>query len=209
MKALRWFKNQILRYVGLTKYLDSNSYIKFARSNGCKIGDGTTFYGEKKLDTSNLCLITIGANCKVTDGVRIVAHTGDLHVLNAKFGVEAPDVTFRGRIKIGNNVFIGEQSIILPDTTIGDNVIIGAGSVVSNDIPDGSVAVGNPCEVIMDIKEYNNKKVEKQTEMLRRYVRQHLIRGEKTKLSSEKVDEFIGNNTQASSVEEFAHLDES
>lgn len=49
---------------------------------------------------------------------------------------------------IGNNVFIGYQSVILPNVRIGDNVIIGAGSIVTKDIPTNSVAVGNPCSVI-------------------------------------------------------------
>ena len=56
-------------------------------------------------------------------------------------------------IKVGNNVWIGGNVIVLPGVTIGDNVVIGAGSVVNRDIPPDSVAVGNPCKVIKKIKE--------------------------------------------------------
>lgn len=51
-------------------------------------------------------------------------------------------------IKIGNDVWIGGNVVILAGVTIGNNVVIGAGSVVTKDIPDNVVAVGNPCRII-------------------------------------------------------------
>lgn len=51
-------------------------------------------------------------------------------------------------IVIGNNVWIGANSIILPEVKIGNNVIIGAGSIVVKNIPSNVIAVGNPCNVI-------------------------------------------------------------
>ena len=59
-------------------------------------------------------------------------------------------------VKIGNNVFIGARTIILPGTTIGDNTIIGAGSVVKGNIPSGVIVAGNPARVIKSIEEYAN-----------------------------------------------------
>lgn len=56
-------------------------------------------------------------------------------------------------IKIGNNVWIGARSVVLPGVTIGDNTVIGAGSVVTKDIPSNVVAVGNPCKVLREISE--------------------------------------------------------
>lgn len=53
-------------------------------------------------------------------------------------------------IKVGNNVWIGGNVVVLPGVTIGDNVVIGAGSVVNKDIPSNVVAVGNPCRVIKE-----------------------------------------------------------
>lgn len=60
-------------------------------------------------------------------------------------------------VNIGNNVWIGGNSVICPGVTIGDNVVIGAGSVVTKDIPDWSVAAGNPCRVIRKITEADRK----------------------------------------------------
>lgn len=57
-------------------------------------------------------------------------------------------------ITIGNNVWIGANSVVLPGVSIGDNVIIGAGSIVTKDIPDNSIAVGNPCCKIKEKKPY-------------------------------------------------------
>ena len=56
-------------------------------------------------------------------------------------------------INIGNNVWIGAHSVVLPGVTIGDNTVIGAGSIVTRDIPANVVAVGNPCRVLREISE--------------------------------------------------------
>lgn len=56
-------------------------------------------------------------------------------------------------ISVGNNVWIGDNVTVLPGITIGNNVTIGAGSVVTRDIPDNTLAVGNPCRVIKSIDE--------------------------------------------------------
>ena len=55
-------------------------------------------------------------------------------------------------IKVGNNVWIGGNVVVLPGVTIGDNVVIGAGSIVNKDIPSNSVAVGNPCHVVKKLE---------------------------------------------------------
>ncbi len=54
-------------------------------------------------------------------------------------------------ITIGDNVWIGAHTCVLPGVTIGDNCVIGAGSVVNKDIPARSLAAGNPCRVIREI----------------------------------------------------------
>lgn len=62
-----------------------------------------------------------------------------------------------GRIVIGNNVFIGKQTVILPNVKIGDNVIVGVGSIVTHDIPSNSVVVGNPAKVMCSIDQFVEK----------------------------------------------------
>ncbi len=62
-----------------------------------------------------------------------------------------------GRVTIGNNVFIGSESVVLPGVTVGDNVVIGANSTVTHDIPAGSVAAGSPARVICTLEDYLEK----------------------------------------------------
>ena len=68
-----------------------------------------------------------------------------------------PDLEITKPITIGNNVYIGNDVIILPGVSIGDNVIIGAGAVVTKNIPSDSVAAGVPARVIKPIQEYFEK----------------------------------------------------
>ena len=60
-------------------------------------------------------------------------------------------------VTIGNNCWIGANSVICPGVTIGENTVIGAGSVVTKDIPANCVAAGNPCRVIREINEDDTK----------------------------------------------------
>ena len=96
----------------------------------------------------NPYLITIGNNVTVT-GARILTHDASLYNVIGYSRV--------GKVVIGDNVFIGKDAIILPNTIIGNNVIIGAGAVVAKDINDNSVVVGNPCKVICTYDEYLSK----------------------------------------------------
>ncbi len=64
-----------------------------------------------------------------------------------------------GKVKIGNNVFIGMNSTILKNTTIGDNVIIGANSLVRGIIPSNCIIAGNPAKIICSLDDYYNKRI--------------------------------------------------
>lgn len=96
---------------------------------------------------------------KLQGGVTILTHGYDWSVLA---GLHDIVLGSAGKVKIGNNVFIGMNSTILKGVTIGDNVIVGAASLVNKDIPSNCVAVGNPCRVIMQIDEYYKKRKELQ-----------------------------------------------
>ena len=106
-----------------------------------------TVYSAKNttIDETSLQHIFIGDNTQITAGVIILAHDYSYSVLGNIYG-ELPRQ--QKDTIIGKNVFIGMNSIILMGSNIGDNVIIGAGSVVTKNIPDDSVAVGNPAKVI-------------------------------------------------------------
>lgn len=102
------------------------------------------------IDYSHPNLITIGDKVTLAPRVHILAHDA-----STKHNIGKTRI---GLVNIGNNVFIGAESIILPGVTIGDDVVIGAGSVVTKDISSNSVAVGNPARVVCTLDEYNAKK---------------------------------------------------
>lgn len=93
--------------------------------------------------------IILGHNVGISPGCKIVSsnHSNDNH---SEHDAAPP-------IRIGNNVFIYANSVVLPGVQIGDNVVIGAGSVVTKDIPSNSIAVGNPCKVIKEKAAYLEK----------------------------------------------------
>ncbi len=90
--------------------------------------------------------IIIGSNVGFGAGTKIIS-SNHSHTDHSKHSKCAP-------IIIGNHVFVGANSVILPSVKIGDNVVIGAGSVVAKSIPSNSIAVGNPCKVIKTKKAY-------------------------------------------------------
>lgn len=99
-------------------------------------------------------MITLGDHVSAT-ATRFETHDGGVWV----FRDRNPDLDIVKPIVVGDNVFIGYGSIILPGVTIGSNVVIGAGSVVSKDIPSDCVAVGVPARVIKSIHDYEAKAV--------------------------------------------------
>lgn len=102
-------------------------------------------------------LISLGNNVTITRGVSFVNHDGGA----ALFRDEYPGLNVYGKIEIGNNVFIGINSIILPNVKIGNNVVIGAGSIVNKDIPDNVVVAGIPAKIIKTIEEYKTSILQK------------------------------------------------
>jgi acetyltransferase-like isoleucine patch superfamily enzyme len=108
-----------------------------------KIGDNC-FINNVNFSTEPY-LIEIGDHVAIAAGTDFITHDGAIWCFRDE--IENADVF--GKIKIGNNVFIGNNCTILPGTTVGDNCIIGAGSVVRGNFPENSVIVGNPAKVVM------------------------------------------------------------
>ena len=128
------------------------------RKQGVRIGKGTTIFANPRdvcIDTQKPWLLEIGEHVQITRGVTILTHGYDWSVLK---GVYGEILGSAGKVKIGNNVFIGMNATILKGVTVGNNSIIGAGSVVTHDIPDNSVAAGNPCKVITTYDEFMARK---------------------------------------------------
>ena len=102
------------------------------------------------IDSSHCWHISIGDDVTIAPNACILAHDAStkMHL----------GYTRIGKVDIGDRVFIGASAVILPGVRIGNDVIIGAGSVVSQDIPDNSVAGGNPARVIASTGEWIEKK---------------------------------------------------
>ncbi len=98
-------------------------------------------------------IITIGKNVYITDGCKFITHDGGVLILRQI----VPDLEITKPIVIGDNVYFGNNVIVLPGVTIGSNVVVGAGAVVTKDIPDNSVAAGVPARVIKTTEEYFEK----------------------------------------------------
>jgi acetyltransferase-like isoleucine patch superfamily enzyme len=134
---------------------NSKLYIGYLRKKGVLIGKGTEFFGLVFIDVTRPCLVEIGRNCVFASGVQLLTHGYDWAVLREKYGEV---LSSSGKVVIEDNVFLGSNTIILKGVRIGRNTIIGAGSVVTHNISPNSVAVGNPCKVIMGLDEYYEKR---------------------------------------------------
>ena len=98
------------------------------------------------------CVILDCGQVKIGNEVLIGPNVGIYDANHALDAEERMDgALLPGKVTIGNRVWIGGGTIILPNVTIGDDTVIGAGSIVTHDIPSGVVAVGNPCHVLREI----------------------------------------------------------
>ena len=128
---------------------------------GCNTHVGKNFYANFNLTLVDDADVYIGDYVMIAPNVVIATGT---HPINPD--LREKNYQYNLPIHIGNRVWIGAGTIILPGITIGDDTVIGAGSVVTKDIPSGVVAVGNPCRVLRKINEkdkiyyYKDKKIE-------------------------------------------------
>lgn len=139
---MQWLKELLYRFRG--EYT-TEKLIKMGMTVGKNFGrlNGVI------LDPSHCWLINIGDNVTMAPRVHILCHDASTK--------QFLGYTKIGRVRIGNNVFIGAESVVLPGVTIGDNVVIGANSTVTHDIPSNTVAAGSPARRICSIEEYLEK----------------------------------------------------
>lgn len=128
----------------------SHDPIKEHIKRGLVVGKNFNMLDEVIIDCSHTWHIEIGDDVTLAPRVHILAHDASTK--------KHLGYTRIGKVKIGNRVFIGASSIILPGVTIGDDVVIGAGSLVSRDIPNGHVVAGNPPKIICTLDEFLLKK---------------------------------------------------
>ncbi|AYW45797.1 chorismate mutase [Tetragenococcus koreensis] len=114
---------------------------------GYNISVGENFYANYDCVLLDICPISIGDDCMLAPNVKLYTASHPLHPVKRKSGLEDGSP-----ITIGNDVWIGGGSVIIPGVTLGNNVVVGAGSVVTKSFPDNVVIAGNPATVIKTIE---------------------------------------------------------
>jgi acetyltransferase-like isoleucine patch superfamily enzyme len=127
----------------LLKKASNDRKIKYLRKQGMKIGKDCLI--NTMSFSTEPYLIEIGDHVAIAGGTEVITHDGAIWCFREEF----TNADVFGKIKLGNNVFVGDNCTILPNTEVGDNCIIGAGSVVRGKFPENSVIIGNPAKVVM------------------------------------------------------------
>ncbi len=127
---------------------------------GTNIQVGKNFFANYNCMIIDVARVRIGDNCQMAPNVAIYTAGHPIHPVSRNSMYE-----YGKEVTIGDNVWIGGNTVICPGVHIGDNVVIGAGSVVTKDIPDWTVAAGNPCRVLRQITEDDRRKLFKEEEI--------------------------------------------
>ena len=161
--AIFFQRHQNNRFVYIAKKLyirlflrNDEAKVKYLRNAGAKVGNNVHI-GKIDQVGNEPCLVSIGDNVYFSGSeTLLLTHDGGISHTYL-MGIAPKRFDNFGKIRIGNNCFIGIRCIIMKGVTIGDNCIIGAGSVVTKDIPSGSVACGVPARVIETVETYYKK----------------------------------------------------
>ena len=146
-------QQEIMR--GLLGYIKGSFVITapFWCDYGYNIEIGENFYTNHNCVLLDAAKITFGDNVFIAPNCCFSTAGHPLDSERRSKGLE-----FARPIKVGNNVWFGAGVSVMPGVIIGDDVVIGAGSIVTKDIPNGVVAVGNPCKVLRTITEEDKQK---------------------------------------------------
>lgn len=132
------------------------SSYSIAKKIGVKCGNDCKFLDNPfKIFGTEPWLITLGEHVEITNGCRLITHDGSVWCYRKE--EKYSDVDYFAPITVGNNVFIGMNTTILPGVHIGDNVIIGANSVVTKDLESDCIYCGVPARKIKDFLTYAEK----------------------------------------------------
>lgn len=135
---------------------------------GMRVGNNFLRLNGVILDPDHCWHIEIGDNVTLAPRVHILCHDASTKLFL--------DYTKIGNVKVGNDVFIGAESVVLPGVCIGNRVIIGANSTVTHNIPDNVVAAGSPAKIICTVDDYL-KKEEKRMESAPCFGEEYTLRG--------------------------------
>lgn len=121
---------------------------------GKHIETGKNFFANYNCTLIDVAKIRIGDNCQMAPNVAIYTAGHPVYPVSRNSAYE-----YGKEVTIGDNVWLGGNTVVCPGVRIGSNVVIGAGSVVTKDIPDWCIAAGNPCKVIRKITDADKKKL--------------------------------------------------
>lgn len=133
---------ELLGRVGRNCYIEPPFYVDY----GCNISIGDNFYANSNVTILDCSLVTIGHRVMLGPTVSIFAATHETEVQSRRDNIE-----YARAVTIGDDCWIGGNTVILPGVTIGKGCTVGAGSVVTRDIPPFSVAVGSPARVVKKV----------------------------------------------------------
>lgn len=151
---MNFFYRIILKVHNLCQNIYAKAYIEVCKARGMKVGEGVIFI-EAPAFGSEPYLIEIGDRTKITAGCCFINHDGAMYTIRSM--EKYADARNFGRIKIGENCFVGNNCTFLPGSQMGNNCILGAGSVLNSSMPDNSVYAGVPAKFICTIEEYGDK----------------------------------------------------
>ena len=154
-----FFLNKIVWKFNHRLYMRNNN--KLMKKLGIKInGDPIYISATVSFDGTDYSLIEIGDKTVISSGVRVLTHDFSVSRMlyaTGRLKADEKEISISSPVKIGNNVFIGARSIIMPGTIIEDNVVVGAGSVVRGKLERNGIYIGNPAVKIRAIEEQLEK----------------------------------------------------
>lgn len=136
----------ILGVVAMSRAMRGETSTRRLIVKGLRVGERFNREGGVRIDASHCYLIRIGSDVTLAPNVHILAHDASL---KRHLGIVRI-----GGVSIGNEVFIGAGSIVMPGVNIADRVIVGAGSVVTKDLEQSGIYAGNPARRIMDLDDF-------------------------------------------------------
>ncbi|MCX8522345.1 acyltransferase [Chryseobacterium formosus] len=176
-----YFYRLIIKVNVIIKNLLKKATLETAKRKGLRVGKNLYIEGIPNFGSEPF-LVEIGDDVTIAENVSFINHGGDARVTKKieKFA----DGRFFGRIKIGNNTFVGKSTIIMPGISIGNNCIVGSLSLISSSIPDNTVYAGVPAKFICTIEDYGDKllrnninyprELESDRQQLEEYIKKHL-----------------------------------